>query len=627
MPTTVIVIPQFTGAFMIPADFPAGGTLQVECVGASGGGATSGGGAYSKTNAITGITAGQTVYIQTGIPGFSTVIDTWFNKTTNAAPSSTTNGCLAKTGTAGGTSFPAGGQASAGVGDVKYSGGTGGDYYYDSESSSVGNGGGGGAAGPNGNGANAYNTGYNSGGGGANGGSASVAGGAGGNGRGGSGGGAFSSAGTAGNGTNGGGGGGTNTGTSGNGGPDLIWTDFAGVQWGPCGGGGGNLNAGGGYGGGACRLSDVGTRNSLFGIVVLTYTTGTATSSFVDAVPGATLWPSSINTTILGAYGNMKTPYQALGYYYIPYGVTSIKVETIGSAVSRASSSISFSPDNSPAPGGGAYASRTLTVTPGGALYLGVNGNPSGLFGTTEVDTWVNTTNAKPTVDSSSVVLAKGVLYNSYTGGSAASSFGSVKYSGGNTGLTGGSFTTQGGAGASAGPTGAGANGGDGASGSSGCGGGGGTNGGSAGAAGSSNNGGNGGNNRLGAGGGTGANSATSSAGANGTNGGGGGGGGYDPSGDGTDLSPGLGSLDSIWTTTDGRVYGPTSGTGGAQNLRSGVGWNQTSVMGYGAFSGILPSLRTTGTTYYYPQYNGVGLIVFSYTYVPTAGGNFLQFF
>jgi len=144
MPTTVIAIPAGTGSFMIPADFPSGGTLQVECVGA-GGQANSGGGAYSKTTSIS-VNPLQTVYIQVGTS------DTWFNKTSNAAPTSTTDGCLAKAGTPLGTDLAPGGQSSAGVGDVKYSGGNGGSW---TEGPPDIFGGGGGAAGPNGAGASA----------------------------------------------------------------------------------------------------------------------------------------------------------------------------------------------------------------------------------------------------------------------------------------------------------------------------------------------------------------------------------------------------------------------------------------------------------------------------------------
>jgi len=267
MATVVRVISNNNGAYTIPADFPAGGTLQVECIG-GGGSENAGGGGYSKTNSITGLSAGQTVYIKVG---FS--IDSWFNKAANSAPASTTNGCLAKAGSPNGTNSPAGGQASAGIGDLKYSGGNGGLYLSSCPNNVMG--GGGGAAGPNGNGASGGSA-YGTGGGGANGGSSTITS-TGGNNRLGSGGGAADT-----NGTNGGGGGGTNSGFAGAGSPDLVFTDtVSGVSWGPCGGGGGvKFNDGtGSVGGGACRLSDVGTTNSAYGIVVLTYSTASAAST------------------------------------------------------------------------------------------------------------------------------------------------------------------------------------------------------------------------------------------------------------------------------------------------------------------------------------------------------------
>jgi hypothetical protein len=558
---------------MIPADFPVGGTLQVECFGAASynnyGGYNSGGGAYSKTNAITGLTAGQTVYVQVGSPSANN--GSWFNKTSNTQPTTTTNGCYAQSGAqfTYGQSNPSGGLAGNGVGDVKYSGGTGGAWASGGCCANDGYGGSGGAAGPNGNGANAYI--YIGGGGGANGGSAGTST-TGGNGRGGSGGGAYSASGTAGNGTNGGGGGATSIGTPGLGGIDFLYTDFAGVQWGPCGGGGGNNNGNAGLGGGAGK-----TAGASGGLVVLTYTTGTA-STYVDAVPG------SYSTT---------SAYQGLGYYYVPYGVTNLKVEAIGSSTSG---------------GGAAYASRTINVTPGGVLYLSVNSSPY----SSSADTWVSTTNSKPTIDSSTVVLAKGST--SATGGQASASFGVVKYSGGNKGL----YNSPGFGGA-AGPNGAGANGGNSYSnlGSiSAGGGGGGANGGSAGAniIGSAiSDGGSGGNNRFGSGGGAGAVDATDSNATNGTNGGGGGGGGYynnpDPEGSGP-LNSGLGSQENIWTTTNGIVYGPSGGAGGA--FYPGGFTPSPAGASYGAYQGAIQS--------------GFGLIIFT-SAGSTNTGAFLQFF
>jgi hypothetical protein len=150
MATAVRVITNINGAYTIPADFAAGSSLQVECIG-GGQAENAGGGGYSKTNAITGLAAGQTVYIKANFG-----IDSWFNKAANSAPASTTNGCLAKAGSPNGTNSPAGGQASAGIGDLKYSGGSGGLYTFSCPNNAFG--GGGGAAGPNGNGANGGST-------------------------------------------------------------------------------------------------------------------------------------------------------------------------------------------------------------------------------------------------------------------------------------------------------------------------------------------------------------------------------------------------------------------------------------------------------------------------------------
>jgi len=573
MPTTVIAIPIGTGSFTIPADFPSGGTLQVECVGA-GGIANSGGGAYSKTTAISGISALQTVYIQVGTS------DTWFNKTSNAAPTSTTDGCLAKAGTPAGTDLAPGGQASAGIGDVKYSGGNGGTW---TEGPPDIFGGGGGAAGPNGAGASAGVF-PNNGGGGANGGSTG-SGNTGGNGRGGSGGA------TSGNGSNGGGGAAAifPSTPAGSGGPDLIWTDFAGVQWGPCGGGGGNnivnQTGGQGYGGGACRTSDVGTSASSRGLIVLTYTTGSASASFVDAAP-----------FITGASNNL---YTYLGYWYIPYGVTSLQVECVGAANSSGVNTI----------GGGAYATRTLTLTPGGPLYLGAGSTVA----SADPDTWVNpSSNVKPS-SATNTVLAKGTTTT--TGGASGSSFGSTVYSGGNAAAT----ANVAGNGGSAGPNGAGANGGTGAtSGSNGLGGGGGAaNGGSVGAASgtyASRNGGAGGASRLSVAGGSGATSAINAT--NGSSGSGGGGGSLNANPNAFRLA-GCGGVENIWTTTKGDVYGVAAGAGGRSRLSSVLsGYVSGGVQGFGAQNGVDSS--------------GGGLIVFTYTYVPpvvTDNGNFFMFF
>lgn len=129
--------------------------------GGNGGGSTvhrgGGGGAYSRTNNIN-LTVGATTWWvapPSAVSGEGQ--DAWFNKASNAAPATTTNGVLAKggrTGGAGGNGI--GGAAASGVGDVKYNGGNAG-INCDREGAVGGGGtgnsqdaGGGGAAGPNG---------------------------------------------------------------------------------------------------------------------------------------------------------------------------------------------------------------------------------------------------------------------------------------------------------------------------------------------------------------------------------------------------------------------------------------------------------------------------------------------
>jgi len=116
----------------------AGGTRTSNGVGGGGGG-----GGYSKTNTIA-VTPGTpyTVNLASGQ-------DAWFSNT-GVAPTSTSEGVLAKVGTSVASNVAtgaAGGQASSGIGDTKFSGGTGG-------SGSTGGGGGGGGAGDAGDGGN-----------------------------------------------------------------------------------------------------------------------------------------------------------------------------------------------------------------------------------------------------------------------------------------------------------------------------------------------------------------------------------------------------------------------------------------------------------------------------------------
>jgi hypothetical protein len=242
--------------------------------GAGGGGG--GGGAYS---AIVNYSMGATVSYQIGVGGGENTSggDTWFGATTYGASSVAAKGGSTASGASGG----AGGQASAGIGTVRYSGGDGGNGAPQGETR-AGGGGGGGAGGPNGNGAqggdlsNVYQD-SGSGGGGADGGYNGGADSLGGDNR-------FSFGGgngTTPNGDEGGGGlGGPVSGTAGNGGDgEQIWTQTVApiVSAGPGGGGGGggsNAAAGhGGFYGGGGGGSHWGTAGSgRQGAVIITWT-------------------------------------------------------------------------------------------------------------------------------------------------------------------------------------------------------------------------------------------------------------------------------------------------------------------------------------------------------------------
>jgi hypothetical protein len=96
------------------------------------------GGSYSQTSTLS-VIAGNTIYFNVSTAG-----DTWINKTSNAVPTSTTDGCLAV-----GANTAAASQVAANVGNIKYAGGDGVGW------STVGSiSGRGGQAGPNGAGAN-----------------------------------------------------------------------------------------------------------------------------------------------------------------------------------------------------------------------------------------------------------------------------------------------------------------------------------------------------------------------------------------------------------------------------------------------------------------------------------------
>lgn len=197
--------------------------------------------------------------------------------------------------------------------------------------------------------------------------------------------------------------------------------------------------------------------------------------------------------------------------------------------------------------GGGAYAKTTnlsLPLNTSISIQVGTAGTGGG-SPTAGTDTWFS---------SSATVMAKGggAATGSLggTGGSAASSVGSLTYSGGN-----GGSSIGGGGGGAASPNGDGKSGGI-KSGSSRGGGGGGSGGGTVGGDSSATNSGAGGNNFSGTGGGT---SATNLAGSAGTVGGGGAGGGISTSGQ----AGGVGGPGSIDWTVHGTSYGAGGGGGG----------------------------------------------------------------
>ena len=295
-----------TGTFIVPSDF--GSLVSVEAIGGGGGANTTisggtGGGAYSKSTTVAGLYPRYTTYYQVGIGGTSGAGgqaggDSWFNAVSNAAPTLSTQGVLAKGGSTNTNDAAAalGGQSASCIGTLTYSGGNGGN----SSGGTYANCGGGGAAGPNGAGGSgglglAVTGG--GGGGGANGGtngtncvsgSTGGSGGTGGSVSGSSGGGSSGTGATsstvavaggigAGGGGGGGGFGGTNK-VSGSGGAGNIWTQTSnGATAGPGGGSGGSTDgfsatggSGGLYGGGAGNLAS-GGGNGAQGIIVFTY--------------------------------------------------------------------------------------------------------------------------------------------------------------------------------------------------------------------------------------------------------------------------------------------------------------------------------------------------------------------
>lgn len=136
-------------------DGPGGYKSKVEVIGGGGGGGKGdvdggcggGGGAYSRIDNLS-LTIGSSIPYSVGatVLNGTNGANTWFNGTSISSASVSAAGGL-KGGNDGGTPG-VGGQASAGIGTTKYSGGTGGD------GNDTWAGSGGGAAGPGGNGGN-----------------------------------------------------------------------------------------------------------------------------------------------------------------------------------------------------------------------------------------------------------------------------------------------------------------------------------------------------------------------------------------------------------------------------------------------------------------------------------------
>lgn len=315
------------GTWVVPSGVTS---VDVEVIGGGGGGGTEiaatggGGGAYSKTVGVS-VTPSSTCYVSVGIGGVVTTSggDTWFNKSSNAAPASTSDGALAKGGTQlnlTGDNWSPGGAAASGVGTTKYSGGRGACGTYA--------GGGGGAGSQYGNGLDGGRGSVSSCGGGGSAGGGSVGldgdgtnGGAGGNNNNSTDGGAVSTAGAARNGFVGAGGGGddgTAAGTSGGAGaPGREYYDGSGYA-GAGGGGGGEYSGGtagghgGLYGGGSgSRRSAPGAQ----GVIVLTYSTAPAPTIGTEPTAQSVTAPAAATFTasVSGTYTGLRWQRQAAG--------------------------------------------------------------------------------------------------------------------------------------------------------------------------------------------------------------------------------------------------------------------------------------------------------------------------
>ena len=298
--TVIFITDTSQTSWTVPSDWN-NSSNSIEVIGGGAGGDYAyggGGGAYSKSNNVT-LTPGSTVGIQVGEGGVGGTgggdgtagEDTWLcNSTSNCASISGTAVVVgAKAGTRGNAASDGndGGAAASGVGDVKYSGGSGG-YQYDI---GFGQTGGGGSGGPNGNGGaggwNRYPANGQPGGGGGGGGTAGgdypgsgFGGGCGGNNYLGAGGGGCPWFAAGGDGSAGGGGGGSglsgNNGGNGGNGEDWDSTHGSGGGGGaPEGGAGGD---GGLYGGGGAGNGGGSGGDGAQGIIVITYTPASGTT-------------------------------------------------------------------------------------------------------------------------------------------------------------------------------------------------------------------------------------------------------------------------------------------------------------------------------------------------------------
>src|SRR5258708_12648028 len=176
MPVKTVIITGPTGnnAFTIPSDCARIELLEVWAAGGSRAGALSGcvpsagagggGGAYSANNTGLAVRGGGTAWYNIPVGASGSAVggqgnaagDCWFNVVSNAAPTLTSQGALAKGGAGGTVSHCGGvggqgGQAASGVGTTNFSAGSGGN----SSRACGDDRGGGGAAGPNGAGGNA----------------------------------------------------------------------------------------------------------------------------------------------------------------------------------------------------------------------------------------------------------------------------------------------------------------------------------------------------------------------------------------------------------------------------------------------------------------------------------------